>query len=149
MVGKTSIFDIEKEFVFASYLIRLKTSPELNPHFLNNYFNLTETQKRLKSIASRGVSQSNISATRLKTFRIPFPKDLKEQEDINEVIQQVDNKISIVSQRIEKLQELFKTLLHQLMTAQIRVHELDFEDWESGENNKEQNTLQYEQLSFF
>ncbi len=73
LVGRTAIFDIEGDFVFASYLIRLRTKIEkLNSFFLNHYFNCEETQLRLKSIASRAVSQSNISATRLKGFVIPF-----------------------------------------------------------------------------
>src|SRR5207244_2719571 len=82
LVGRTAIFDLEGDFVFASYLIRLRTDGKrLRPFFLNHYFNWEETQVRLKSIATRAVSQSNISATRLRGFWVPVPK-VDQQDEI-------------------------------------------------------------------
>ena len=61
LVGRTAVHDIKGDFVFASYLIRLRTKEEkLNPFFLNIHFNRDETQAHLKSIATRAVSQSLI-----------------------------------------------------------------------------------------
>jgi len=125
LVGRTAIFDIEGDFVFASYLIRLRTDAErLRPHFLNLYFNWDETQARLKSIATRAVSQSNISATRLRGFPVLVPSP-EEQDEIVANLDAVDRKIDIHRRKHGSLTALFRTLLHQLMTAQIRVH--DFE----------------------
>jgi type I restriction enzyme, S subunit len=82
LVGRTAIFDLEGDFVFASYLIRIRTNAmRLRPAFLNHYFNWNDTQLRLKSIATRAVSQSNISATRLRGFPVPVPKP-EEQDEI-------------------------------------------------------------------
>ncbi len=130
LVGRTAIFDIEGEYVFASYLIRLNTDvKQLNPFFLNHYLNWDESQRRLKSIALRAVSQSNISATRLRTFQVPIPS-LQEQIEINVCIDRVIEKIKIHQHKKKMLLELFRTLIHQLMTAQIRVHEIEFEGLE-------------------
>jgi type I restriction enzyme S subunit len=125
LVGRTAIFDIEGDFVFASYLIRLRTdSSQLRPYFLNHYFNWDETQVRLKSIATRAVSQSNISASRLRGFLVPIPQPT-EQDKIIEGIGRLDRKLAVHSQKKRLLEDLFRTLLHQLMTAQIRVHDVD------------------------
>jgi len=130
LVGRTAIFDIEGDYVFASYLIRLRVDQtRLNPYFLNHHFNSDITQQRLKSIATRAVSQSNISATRLKGFLIPLP-DIAEQGRIVEILDLVDSKIENHEQRRSVLQSLFRTLLHQLMTAQIRVVDLELEELE-------------------
>ncbi|MHA1205341.1 MAG: restriction endonuclease subunit S [Candidatus Heimdallarchaeaceae archaeon] len=60
LVGKTSVFNIDLECVFASYLIRLKVDKkQVIPEFLNYYLNVSSTQLRLKALATRGVSQSN------------------------------------------------------------------------------------------
>ncbi len=124
LVGRTAIFDIEGEFVFASYLIRLRTDKKkLNPFFLNCYFNTDEIQARLKSIATRAVSQSNISATRLRGFPVPTPR-LEEQNDIVTHATTLDRKLAVHRSKLEQLQDLFRTLLDELMTAKIRVHEL-------------------------
>lgn len=128
LVGRTAIFDIEGEYVFASYLIRLKTDQErLNPFFLNHYLNWDESQRRLKSIALRAVSQSNISATRLRTFQVPVPSSAV-QIEINASIDTVTEKIERHRRRKALLEELFRSLLHQLMTGQIRVNDIDLPD---------------------
>lgn len=124
LVGRTAIFDIDGDFVFASYLIRLRTDEEkLNPFFLNCYFNTDEAQARLKSIATRAVSQSNISATRLKGFPVPKP-DLDEQVEIVAYANALDRKLAVHRSKVLQLQDLFHTLLHELMTAKKRVHKL-------------------------
>ncbi len=128
LVGRTAIFDIEGDYVFASYLIRLRLfRSRLNPFFLNFYFNSDETQVRLKSIATRAVSQSNISATRLKGFLIPLP-EMDEQVAIINILDVLDSKVNIHEQKRSSLQSLFHSLLHQLMTGQRRVHEIHFEN---------------------
>ena len=124
-MGRTAIFDLEGDFVFASYLIRLRTNAaQLRPFFLNQYFNWDETQVRLKSIATRAVSQSNISATRLRGFRVPVPSP-KEQDEIVSNIDCLDRKFAVHRRKYAALTALFRSLLHQLMTAQLRVHNLN------------------------
>ena len=127
LVGRTAIFDIEGEFVFASYLIRLRTDgKKLNPFFLNCYFNTDEIQARLKSIATRAVSQSNISASRLRGFPVPKPS-LAEQDEIVAHATALNRKLVVHRAKLHQLQDLFRTLLHELMTAKTRVHALKLE----------------------
>ena len=132
LVGRTAIHDIDGNYVFASYLIRLRTDrKKLNPFFLNLYFNRDETQARLKSIATRAVSQSNISATKLKGFPIPLPST-KEQTKIVTQTEAIETKLLLHRRKLESLQDLFRTLLHELMTAKTRVHVLDFTPLETS-----------------
>ena len=132
LVGRTAIFKLSGDYIFASYLIRLITnSKKLYPEFLNFYLNADETQNRLKSIATRGVSQSNISATRLRGFVIPLPS-LAEQIEIISTIKTFNQKIEFQNKKKQTLTALFKTLLHELMTGQRRVHELEFEEEITG-----------------
>lgn len=131
LVGRTAIFDLDGDYIFASYLIRLRTNAALlRPFYLNHYFNWDETQTRLKTIASRAVSQSNISASRLRTFPVPVPSP-DEQDEIVHNVDCLDRKLAVLHRRRAALVSLFHTLLYQLMTAQIRVHELDLPKLES------------------
>ena len=124
LVGKASIFNLEGDFVFASYLIRLKTNSSiLDPYFFNHYFNWGITQYRLKGLASRGVSQANISATKLKTFKIPLPP-LPEQQEIANILSTIDRKIEIEQRGKDLLKQLFKTMLHKLMSGEIRLKDV-------------------------
>jgi len=122
LVGRTAINDLDDGYVFASYLIRLRTdSAKLNPYFLNLYFNHDETQRRLKLIATRAVSQSNISALRLKRFPVSIPS-IDVQIAIVEQASVFEAKINQHCIKLDVLRELFCSLLHELITAKTRVH---------------------------
>ena len=121
LVGKTSLFGLEGKYVFASYLIRLVVNNKYSvPEFLNYYLNRERTQDRLRMLASRGVSQANISATKLKGFDIPLPP-LPEQHEIARILQMVDRKIEAEEAKRKALEEVFRSLLNELMTARRRL----------------------------
>ena len=125
LVGKTSLFDLEGEYVFASYLIRVALhETKIMPGFLNWYLNLDSNKARLKQLATRAVSQSNINATKLKGFEIPLPT-LMDQQEIVRKINLSTRKIAAESVRLAACNTLFETMLHHLMTGQIRVQDLD------------------------
>ena len=125
LVGKTALFDLEGDFVFASYLVRVETqSDRLLPAFLAYYLNSDEVQARLRQLATRGVSQSNISPTKLKTLMIGYPPSTTEQGEIIATLRNVDDKLAVEEDRKAALQDFFKTMLHQLMTGQIRIREM-------------------------
>ena len=54
-------------------------------------------------------------------------KDKKEQSIIANSLQTLDNKIEFHGKKKQTLSGLFKTLLHDLMTGERRVHEIEFE----------------------
>jgi len=133
LVGRMAVFHATREVVFASYLIRLRFDRQsANPDFVNYYFNMNATQTRVRTLASRGVSQSNISASKLKTFEIPLPSDLEEQADIISNLKAVDSKVRLHESKKSTLQDLFKTTLNKLMTGDIRVADLDIDVKEVG-----------------
>jgi len=67
-----------------------------------------------------GVNHPRTSWKALQKFPIPLPP-LAEQREIARILQAVDTKIAAEQARRAALEELFKTLLHQLMTGKIRV----------------------------
>jgi type I restriction enzyme S subunit len=60
----------------------------------------------------------------LATFQFALPEK-QEQREVADILQTVDRKIDIHESKKHSLQELFKTTLHKLMTAQIRINDLD------------------------
>lgn len=123
LVGKTSMFELPGQFVFASYIVRLQlNSTRFDSRFANYCLNVPATQARLKRLASRGVSQSNINATKLKDFEVPVPP-LSEQHEIAAQLTAVDAKLAAEEARRAALGALFQSLLHHLMTGKIRLPE--------------------------
>ena len=132
LVGRTAIVEANTEAVFASYLIRVSADDRLlDPPFLNYFLNWDVTQGELKKLASRGVSQANISAGKMKGFKIPTP-GLDEQRKITSILNAIDHKIDLHHRKRAVLEELFKALLHKLITGEIRVGELNLARMSGG-----------------
>jgi len=65
-----------------------------------------------------------INKSKLEDVNIPLPP-LPEQQKIAEIMSAVDEKIRAEESKKKALEVLFKTLLHDLMTAKVRVHNLN------------------------
>jgi len=102
-------------------LIGLTPNERIDIEFLQHY--LTTQQPVMDRLAPRG-TQKNINIQFLKPWPVPLPSS-DEQSEIRETLNAVDFKIRVVRRKHAALTALFRTLLHQLMTAQLRVH--DFE----------------------
>ena len=124
LVGRTAIVDDDRPAVFASYLVRLVVDTNrCIPEFLNFFMNWPRTQEEIKKLASRAVGQANINATKLRTVLFPLPT-IDEQREIVTVLNAVDRKIDLHRRKRAVLEDLFKALLHKLMTGEVRVGDL-------------------------
>ena len=84
-------------------------------------FLLEHKNSEIFNIAVAGGSTfPNITKSQLDGLRVMSPS-LIEQQQIAGVLSAADRKIAAEGQRKAALQELFKSMLHQLMTGQIRL----------------------------
>ena len=94
---------------------------EFNPHFL--YYALQLCRPRLEQAAAK-VTLPILNKSNFENFQIAAP-ERKEQEAIAGFLEVLDQKLETARQKTAKLQDLFRTLLNELMTAKTRVHELE------------------------
>ena len=125
--GRCSQFNCEvDDCYFASYLIRVRLDPAiLNSSFLSEY---SRTETGVSFLRGRSVRTAdgkfNINSGTLKTMLVPVP-EIDEQEDIAQSLMLIDRKIEVARSKKKSLNNLFQALLHELMTAKSRVHELN------------------------
>ncbi len=116
LVGKVGIFDLDGDYVFASYLVRLRTRPDVMlPHFLNYYLNSDLGQRRMLAYATPGVSQTKISAGNLKKVLVPVP-DLDEQQKIVDALGAVDDRKSALIEHVRHCVDVKERLLDSLLS---------------------------------
>jgi type I restriction enzyme, S subunit len=129
-VGKTAYFDLEGEFTHSSFILRIRPQDEVTGRYLFYYLNfLRKSGYFVKSQTFSVNAKFNKSAiNRLPTY---LPGE-DERRQIVIALDAVEKKIEVVQTKIRLLQDLFRTMLHQLMTAQIRVHELDIPELEAA-----------------
>ena len=73
LVGTCAVFDLDGEYVFASYLIRLIANrSKALPDFVSALLNSTIGRSQIDA-TSRQIMQNNINSEELKSLRIPLP----------------------------------------------------------------------------
>ena len=94
-----------------------------DPSFLTFYFRSDDARRAL--IASSGkVAITNISQGILSKAPIPLPP-LPEQKKITHILSIIQQKVDNAQSKKSKLEDLFRTLLHELMTAKRRVDNIE------------------------
>lgn len=78
-------------------------------------------------VAHKTTNLASINSTKLKAFPVLIPT-LGEQREIVAILDAIDRKIDLHRRKRAVLEELFKALLHKLMTGEIRVGELKLDD---------------------
>jgi len=123
-VGKVTFYD--QEFWAHNTSLYVKDFHGNDPRFTSYYLEVLELG-RFKT----GASVPTLDRNSFKHMLITVPpKD--EQIEIGNNLNVVDKKIKIATRRKEKLEELFRTLLHQLMTGQTRVKDIDLPGFDEG-----------------
>jgi type I restriction enzyme S subunit len=128
-VGVCAVYQGQpSEALFASYLIRARLRSEvLDPSFFQWYTSTAAGTAQLSGRASPAADgKFNINTTTLDTLLVPLPR-LDEQIEIAAILNGINRKLLVYKRKRAVLQDLFKTLLHELMTGCIRVADLDID----------------------
>ncbi len=121
LVGKTAIYDLEGEHVFASYLVRFRLGPSVFPSFISYFLNSVPGQRELKLLATKAVSQANINPSVIKKrLLIPLPP-LPEQQAIAAALSDVDSLIASLDKLIAKKRAIKQATMQQLLTGKKRL----------------------------
>ncbi|OUB69892.1 restriction endonuclease subunit S [Bacillus thuringiensis] len=119
-IGKTAIFDLEGDYTYASFILRIRVNADCNYQFyyyLLNY--LKETEYFFKDTAMQ--VNFKLNATTFRELLLVKPP-LEEQERIVEILQSVDDTLSKERERFVALQNLKKGLMQSLLTGKVRVN---------------------------
>jgi type I restriction enzyme S subunit len=90
-----------------------------------NYLSLALKKLDLNRLKNKG-GQPLISQSIVYSQNIPIPHIL-EQQKISSILYAVDEKIEAEEENKKAIDQLLKSMLHDLMTAKIRVNNLEFE----------------------
>lgn len=125
-LGRGFIWNGEiEECVHQNHIIAVRVDhSQLLPQFFAHLSQSPYGKAYFLSVAHKTTNLACVNTTKLKGFPVLLPT-LAEQEEIAQVLETVSEKLTQHTQKKQSLSNLFRTLLHQLMTAQIRVHDLD------------------------
>ena len=134
---------------FQNHLHRLRPIvEEVEPRFYVYFLQSAFTQLGIFEGAGNRTTIPNLSRSRLAGLEVPQPK-IEEQTAIAAALSWVREAIKTQGQSIELAQDLkravlddlFKTLLHKLMTGEIRVDDLDLSVLTDAKENIDTNEV--------
>ena len=122
-VGKSAVFEDERDAIFAGYLIRVKNKRELlNSNYLNYYLNSKSIRNYGYSVMSHSVNQANINGSKLKEYPISVPA-MQTQIDIVRKFGKLKSECVKLEYayriKITKFSALKQSLLQQAFNGQL------------------------------
>lgn len=143
LVGKISLFDLDEDYISASYIVSYRPNKnKLDSIFINNLLNTNYFQNKIKILATKGVSQANINPTAFKEIiRIPLPP-LAEQEKIAKILTTWDQALTTQKILIKEKEQLKKGLMQKLLNGEVRFKgfSAEWKEFELSEILKERKT---------
>jgi len=113
----------------AARLIANDTS-QLHPRFLMYWLTSHHCQAEIKAQTVKN-AQPKLALARIKSLNIPLPS-FDEQVEVASALNLAGRKTENARLKRDQLQDLFRTLLHELMTAKTRVNDVEFESAGNG-----------------
>lgn len=122
-VGNVALIDFVEEFSIFVQLALIKPNNQLvNTSFLKQALLSNLVQKDISDKSAQSTMKF-IGVQRISTVLIPLPS-LPIQQEIEETLSSVDSKIEHEENKKNALEELFKSMLYNLMSAKMRVGDL-------------------------
>jgi type I restriction enzyme S subunit len=118
---------VPEEFDGANCIDLVIAKPKRNrvkSDFLSRFLNSKSGKSQVLS-NSHGLAQQHLNVGAVRRLKLPVPPTLEEQAEIVAILDAIDCKIDLHRNKRAVLAELFKEALHQLMTGEIRVDDLD------------------------
>jgi len=124
-LGKVGLVGrLSETVVFESNLMRFSVNAKVvDSEFLFRFLCVPLTREAMRGKAKRAVAQSSINQGDVRSLIVPLPH-LHEQLTIVSHLSAIDAKLAAEEARRANLDNLFKSLLHHLMTGNVRVNHL-------------------------
>lgn len=85
-VGKSGLFDLDGDYCFASYLVRVvPDASKILPEFLVLMMNSPAFLAEARSKAAKAINQANINATVMRNMMVPVPSPLEQRRLVDQV----------------------------------------------------------------
>jgi type I restriction enzyme, S subunit len=117
---------INRPMAFNQDVKALVPGGEISGQFLRSAIYVAK-ERLLDRIVPSAHGTKTLNLDDVEMFEVACPSDRKEADQIATVLSALDRRIAHHQRKRATLNDLFQTLLHKLMTAEIRVNDLDID----------------------
>lgn len=124
LVGKCAVFHAQGEYVFASYLIRIRAdSSKANPDFLAYAVNSPIGRQQINALSRQIIGQANVNSVELRSLQIPLPT-LSVQKQMMERVAEGREKIAREREAANRIAREINAEVEALILGTKKVSEL-------------------------
>jgi type I restriction enzyme S subunit len=121
LVGKCGVFHSEGEYVFASYLIRVRVdSSKVLPEYLAYAINSPLGRQQVNALSRQIIGQANINSQELRSLQIPLPA-LKIQKEILAHLAGCRAEIAQVTEATQRTTSSIKSEIEGLILGKRKI----------------------------
>ena len=118
-VGKTALFDLDGDYTYASFVLRIRSRGKLVPGFGHVLLNFMRSAEFFSKDLSQQVNfKMNAAVFREILIRLP---SVEEQQEIAQTVARFDSRLASEAQSLAALQNVKRALLSVLLTGELRV----------------------------
>lgn len=128
-IGRAAVWSNEIEnCTYQNHVYRLRPTVKgkINPKFAMRWLEEGFCHRRVYEGTGNKTTIPNLSRSRLSELKMPITT-LDEQNEMVAILDAVDRKINLHQKKRAVLDDLFKTILHQLMTGKIHTSDLNIQ----------------------
>lgn len=130
--GKTYLYNKDDgDLVFAGFLIKFSINNKIaNSYIISQYCKMSRYWNWVNMISTRS-GQPGINAEEYSKLKLPYIKNLKEQQKIADILTTQDKLIELKQKLIEEKEKQKKYLMQNLLTGKIRLKGFN-DKWEKA-----------------
>lgn len=121
LVGKCAVFQSSDEYVFASYLIRVRPDPKIAiSDFVAYCINSVIGRQQIDALSRQIIGQANINSQELRSLRLPLPP-LDLQKEIIEYIKAGRKEIVQKEETVRRLSNQTQNDIEKMILGTLPV----------------------------
>lgn len=117
----------------ANNLFKITIKESIINTYIYYYLTVKKVNDYIVSLAS-STTMPALSFEIMKNVKVHYPKDLKEQQKIVDFFTLIDKKIDLQQEKIEKLEQYQKGMMHKIFSQGLRFKDVDgkeYPEWKS------------------
>lgn len=126
-VGRSVVFrrPDARTWVFASYLVRVRTQKRLNSDYVNIFLGLEEGRRELLRRITTSAGNYNINTNSIRLVQLPVPRSRDAQMKIVDISKGFRQLVNNLESKRHSLVRLRQSLMHDLLTGKVRAPEIE------------------------
>ena len=118
LVGKTAVFEDDRDMVIAGYLIRVRCNGKGNTRYISGYLNSKHGKKTLEAMCKSIVGMANINAQELQDIKVLIPP-IELQNKFAELVMSCNQKVEHFNQAEDMANNLFESLSQKAFSGSL------------------------------